>query len=247
MKFCTTLLAVTDMERSLRFYRELFGQEVAVDLGWNKTLTCGLTLQEHFEEIAEFAADTMRFRPNTMELYFETENFDEFLALLEKHPEVERLHEPKTFPWLQRGIRIFDPNGHLIEISESMYSVARGLFAEGKSVEDAAKLTQHPLEVVTEWHKAYLKSMTSVCGTDCGTCSCYKTMCEGCNTSEGKVFHSPQGCKIYGCVTGDKKLPHCGACDELPCSIWTSTRDPKFSDQEFEQNISMRVQTLRGL
>lgn len=247
MKFCTTLIAVTDMEQSLRFYRELFGQEVAVDLGWNKTLTCGLTLQEHFDAIAGFASDTMRFRPNTMELYFETENLDEFLALLEKHPEVERLHEPKTYPWLQRGIHIFDPSGHLIEVAESMYSVARRLFAEGKDVEEAAKLTQHPVEVVTQWHKAYQKSMISVCGTDCGACDCYKTMCEGCSACEGKVFHSPQGCAIYECVTNDKKFEHCGACDKLPCSIWTATRDPKFSDEEFEQNISMRVQTLRGL
>ena len=82
MKFCTTLIAVRDMERSLRFYRNLFGQEVTQDLGWNKTLTCGLTLQEHFDELAGFPAETMKYQPNTMELYFETETFDEFLTLL---------------------------------------------------------------------------------------------------------------------------------------------------------------------
>lgn len=125
MKFCTTLIAVRDMERSLRFYRNLFGQEVTQDLGWNKTLTCGLTLQEHFDELAGFPAETMKYQPNTMELYFETETFDEFLTLLREYPDVELLHEPKTFPWLQRGVRIFDPDGHLIEVSESMYSVAR--------------------------------------------------------------------------------------------------------------------------
>ena len=71
MKYCTTLIAVKDMSASLKFYKELFGQEVAVDLGWNKTLTCGLVLQEHFDEIADFPPETMRFRSNTMELYFE--------------------------------------------------------------------------------------------------------------------------------------------------------------------------------
>nr|WP_300769767.1 VOC family protein [uncultured Acetatifactor sp.] len=65
MKFCTTLIAVRDMERSLRFYRNLFGQEVTQDLGWNKTLTCGLTLQEHFDELAGFPAETMKYKPNT--------------------------------------------------------------------------------------------------------------------------------------------------------------------------------------
>jgi catechol 2,3-dioxygenase-like lactoylglutathione lyase family enzyme len=36
MKFTTTLLAVRDMDKSLKFYKELFDQEVACDLGWNK-------------------------------------------------------------------------------------------------------------------------------------------------------------------------------------------------------------------
>lgn len=46
MKFCSTLIAVKDMEKSLQFYKDLFGQEVILDLGKNKTLTCGLVLQE---------------------------------------------------------------------------------------------------------------------------------------------------------------------------------------------------------
>ena len=151
MKFCTTLIAVKDMERSLHFYRDLFHQEVEVDLGWNKTLTCGLTLQEHFDKLAGFEKETMKYHSNTMELYFETENFDEFISLLDKYPDVEILHGAKTFPWLQRGIRIFDPDGHLIEISESMYSVACKQFKQGKSLEETAGLIKHPLNVVQAW------------------------------------------------------------------------------------------------
>lgn len=155
MRYCNTLIAVKDMERSLQFYKELFNQEVAVDLGWCKTLTCGLSLQEHFDEVAGFPSDTMKYRSNTMELYFETEDFEEFISLLRKYPDVELLHEPKTFPWLQRGVRIFDQNGHLIEISESMYSVAKRQFEQGKSVEETAELIMHPLNVVQEWYKEY--------------------------------------------------------------------------------------------
>ncbi|MDE7398505.1 MAG: glyoxalase/bleomycin resistance/dioxygenase family protein [Oscillospiraceae bacterium] len=155
MRYCNTLIAVKDMERSLQFYKNLFNQEIVVDLGWCKTLTCGLTLQEHFDEVAGFQPDTMKYRSNTMELYFETEDFEEFISLLRKYPDVELLHEPKTFPWLQRGVRIFDPNGHLIEISESMYSVAQRQFKQGKSVEETAELIMHPLNVVQEWYKEY--------------------------------------------------------------------------------------------
>lgn len=155
MKFCTTLIAVKDMKRSLHFYKELFNQEVVVDLGWNKTLTCGLTLQGHFDRLAGIQKETMKYHSNTMELYFETENFDEFISLLDQYPDVEILHGPKTFPWLQRGIRIFDPDGHLLEVSESMYSVVCKQFKQGKSVEETAGLIEHPLNVVQAWYDEY--------------------------------------------------------------------------------------------
>lgn len=87
----------------------------------------------------------------------------------------------------------------------------------------------------------------SVCGTDCSACYCYGNMCSGCNACEGKVFHSPEGCAIYECVIHKKNLKHCGKCKELPCGIWRATRDPKYSDEEFEENISMRVQALKEM
>lgn len=247
MRYCNTLIAVKNMERSLQFYKNLFDQEVTLDLGWCKTLTCGLTLQEHFDKIAGFEADTMMYHSNTMELYFETEDFDSLITLLTQYPDVERLHEPKTFPWLQRGIRIYDPDGHLIEISESMYTVACRQFEQGKNVEETAALTQHPLPVVQQWFEKYRKSMISVCGTDCSTCGCFGNLCNGCNSCEGKVFHAPEGCHIYQCIIHEKNLENCGQCKEAPCDIWRATRDPKYSDEEFDKNIAERMQKLREL
>ena len=154
MKFCTTLIAVRDMERSLRFYRNLFGQEVTQDLGWNKTLTCGLTLQEHFDELAGFPAETMKYQPNTMELYFETETFDAWPPTWPPAASTWTMWR-RYVPWLQRGVRIFDPDGHLIEVSESMYSVARAQFRQGKTVAETAGLIQHPQHVVEAWYLEY--------------------------------------------------------------------------------------------
>ncbi len=249
MKFCSTLIAVKDMEKSLQFYKDLFAQEVVLDLGKNKTLTCGLVLQEDFDQIAGFAPDTMKFQPNTMELYFETEDFDGFMELLDSYPQIPRLHEPKTYPWLQRGIHIFDPDGHLIEVSQSMYSAVCSQFEKGRSVEETAKLTEHPLEMVKTWHEQYQaekKTLVSVCGTDCSACFCFGNMCQGCNACEGKVFHAPEGkaCPIYECVRNKKGLHDCGKCAEVPCGIWYQTRDPKYTDEEFEENVAMRVKAL---
>ncbi len=250
MKYFTTVIAVQDMEKSLQFYKELFNQDVVVDLGENKTLTCGLGLQQGLEHIAGFDAGTMKFRSNTMELYFETEDFDAFMKLLDSHPQVERLHEPKTFPWLQTGIHIFDPDGHLIEVSESMYSVACKQFKAGKTIEETVKLVQHPIEVVRAWHERYQeekKELISVCGTDCSACYCFGKMCNGCNPCEGKVFHAADGkaCPIYDCVRNKRSMQNCGKCSEVPCKIWLDTRDPRFSDEEFNQNVAARVQALK--
>ncbi|MCM1184282.1 MAG: hypothetical protein NC337_13005 [Roseburia sp.] len=58
------------------------------------------------------------------------------------------------------------------------------------------------------------------------------------------MFHSPEGCRIYRCCVSKNKRATCAACDSLPCDIWRATRDPKYSDEEFEANIQERVQRL---
>lgn len=90
-------------------------------------------------------------------------------------------------------------------------------------------------------------SMISVCGSDCSACYCYGNVCNGCNEAEGKVFHMPEGevCPIYECTVITNRYGHCGECEELPCHIWRSTRDPKFTDEEFEENIRERVANLK--
>lgn len=52
--------------------------------------------------------------------------------------------------------------------------------------------------------KDMVKSMISVCGTDCSVCSCFGNLCTGCTACEGNVFHSPGGCSIYQCVIHEK-------------------------------------------
>lgn len=90
------------------------------------------------------------------------------------------------------------------------------------------------------------QDLLSVCGTDCGACYCFGKMCNGCNACEGKVFHAPEGkaCPIYDCVRNERGLHDCGKCGEVPCRIWAGTRDPKYTDEEFNANVAMRVQAL---
>ena len=88
----------------------------------------------------------------------------------------------------------------------------------------------------------------SVCGIDCSACYCYGEMCSGCNDLSGKVFHVPEGkaCAIYDCTVNQKQFKNCGECSTAPCEIWMKTRDPKYSDEEFAENVKTRIQALRG-
>ena len=88
----------------------------------------------------------------------------------------------------------------------------------------------------------------SCCGTNCGKCSCYGSMCKGCNATNGKVFHAPAGkaCAIYNCCVQKHKFANCLACDSLPCDVWRATKDPSLSEQQFEATIQERVDNLKG-
>lgn len=88
----------------------------------------------------------------------------------------------------------------------------------------------------------------SCCGTVCSECGFLGKECQGCNESQGKVFHAPKGkaCPIYACSVKNKKLRNCSQCKELPCDVWRSTKDPQLSEEAFEKNIAERVKELKS-
>ena len=88
--------------------------------------------------------------------------------------------------------------------------------------------------------------LISVCGSDCGKCYCFGEMCKGCSSCKGRVFHAGgEECPIYACCVTKHGFSDCLECGNIPCGIWQKTRDPKFTDEEFEKNIAERMETLR--
>ncbi len=151
MKFKLALLAVKDIEVSKRFYENIFNQTVVMDLGWNVTMSGGFALQQNFGWLIGSSEESIIKKSNNMELYFEVDDFDDFINKLKNHVNVEYVHEEKIYEWKQRVIRIYDPDYHIIEIGEAMDSIARRYFKNGFSIEEIAKEIQHPVEVVSEW------------------------------------------------------------------------------------------------
>ena len=116
MKFHSLLIVVKDIERSKRFYQDLFGFEVLVDHGGNMVLTDGLVLQEE-KYWKAFLGREILPENNSCELYFEEADLEGFVEKLEGYyPEVRYVNRLMTHSWGQKVIRFYDPDGNLIEV-----------------------------------------------------------------------------------------------------------------------------------
>ena len=125
------------------------------------------------------------------------------------------------------------PDNLLKDLLDKSYQLVLGGFSKKKQREI--------LEV------AQSVNIISCCGTDCSKCGCFGNVCKGCSASLGKVFHAPDGqaCPIYECVVNQKDMKGCGECGHIPCDIWRKTKDPAFTEEEFERNIQERVDRLK--
>ena len=147
MKMKNTLLAVTDMDKSVEFYKKVLGLRVIMDFGANKTLTGGLVLQT-LETWQEFiGTENVAFGSSSFEIYFEEDNFDQFAEKL-KICDVEYVHPVKEHSWGQRVVRIYDPDKHIIEIGENLKAVCRRFLDSGMTPEQVAVQMDVPMKFV---------------------------------------------------------------------------------------------------
>ena len=149
------LFAVRDMKASLAFYQTVLGLEVVHDFGANVVLTGGLSLQT-LESWADFlgkAPDHIGFGGNDAEMYYVADDFDDFLAVLKDHPEIELVHPPVEHRWGQRAVRLYDPDRHILEVGESLAKVAKRFRDGGLNEEGVARRMDISLEYARELMK----------------------------------------------------------------------------------------------
>ena len=146
MKYIGTVLAVDDIKLSRKFYEEIFGLEVCQDYGINISFTCGLSLQESFDWLVDIPKEKILKQTNNMELYFETEDLDAFVEILQKRSDIDIVNEVKEYPWGQRVIRLYDLDKHIIEVGENMLLVIQRFLDSGLTKEQTAERMNLPLE-----------------------------------------------------------------------------------------------------
>ena len=140
MKFTSTLIAVSDLEKSKRFYQDVLGLDIIADFGANVTLTGGVVLQtlETWKQFINKNEEQIIFKNNSMELYFEEDDMDKFIEKLNKFKDIVFVHELIEHIWGQRVVRFYDPDMHVIEVGENIKMVVKRFIQSGLSIEETA-------------------------------------------------------------------------------------------------------------
>ena len=120
MKLKNVLIVVKDIEKSRKFYHDLFGIDLVLDNDGNMILTEGLVLQD--EKIwKSFLDRDIVPKSNSCELYFEEQDIESFAEKIEKlYPDIEYVNSLMAHSWGQRVIRFYDLDGNLIEVGTPM-------------------------------------------------------------------------------------------------------------------------------
>ena len=120
MRLKNILIVVKDIEKSRKFYHDLFGLDLVLDNDGNMILTEGLVLQD--EKIwSKFLERDIIPKSNSCELYFEERDIESFIEKLERlYPTIEYINPVMTHSWGQRVIRFYDLDGNLIEVGTPM-------------------------------------------------------------------------------------------------------------------------------
>lgn len=139
MKYQGVCIAVKDVTLSKKFYQDLFGLEVFQDYGINISFG-GLSLQQDFEWLLNIPKEKILKEPHNMELYFEEDDFDGFIAKMEQRNDIRYMGDGiKEAGWGQRSIRFYDLDGHVIEVGENLKMVVKRFLNSGMSMEETSK------------------------------------------------------------------------------------------------------------
>ena len=140
MKFSGPLIVVSDMKKSKLFYSKVVGLDVILDFGANVTLTGGIVLQtkNSWTGLIHKSKNEIFFGGNDSELYFEEDDFDNFILKLRQIPDICYVHPVIEHSWGQRVVRFYDPDKHIIEVGENLNKVVRKFLNKGMSVENIA-------------------------------------------------------------------------------------------------------------
>jgi catechol 2,3-dioxygenase-like lactoylglutathione lyase family enzyme len=143
-------VVVDEIARSRHFYEDLLDQKVKFDFGQNVTFEgdFAIHLKPHFQALLGDAAQyPVTKKAHNGELYFETDDIESIHQRL-KQEKVDFIHGIQEQPWGQRVMRLYDPDGHVVEIGETLEAVVLRFYSQGLSLDSIIEKSSMPREFV---------------------------------------------------------------------------------------------------
>lgn len=151
IRYDSVVLITKDVADMTRFYVDVMRQPLRFDFGRCRILECGIAIWALEASDPAMKAPSIGNGTNSqLELCFDTEDFEEDAAYILSH-KPKMLHGVAEEAWGQRTIRIFDPDGNLIELGESIPCFCRRLYHEGMTVRQVSEKTGVAIEQVKEY------------------------------------------------------------------------------------------------
>lgn len=134
---------VADLDCSRAFYEGVLGLtvlrvmsrgETPIAVAYREGLSIWLASDAYASLFGNADLAPADLRGGNWENTFETDGYEEVYRQLQAAG-AALLYEPRTLPWGQRGFRVYDPDGHILDISETMAASVRRQAAGGKSLE----------------------------------------------------------------------------------------------------------------
>ncbi len=154
MKFSGQMIVVSDMEKSKQFYMEYLGEKIGLDL------TNYVVFQNSFSMMTRPQWQNVTGEGGApaggahgFELYYEEDEIEAFAQKMQATGSVHVFTPLEEAPWGQRTFRFLDPDGHVVEVGETMQAVVRRFLLSGMTAEQAAERTMMPLPFVRRVQK----------------------------------------------------------------------------------------------
>lgn len=147
------VIMVKDIETSRKFYQDLLGQKVLADYGPVVGFEGGLSLWQvdHAYSLLfneRFTNKDPLGRKN-MELCFEERDIHTAWAKISA-ANTALVHPLQEQPWGQLVFRIYDPDGHVIEVGEPVPVFVSRFLSQGMSIAEVAVRTSVSEEIVRQ-------------------------------------------------------------------------------------------------
>ncbi len=124
VKFVNTIVFVKDIEASKRFYSELLGLNIVKEYNTMIIFENGFVIHEAgplykiiFKKQIE--SPDAKLGKDNIDIYFECSNLEALYDKLVKN-KIEFIHPIEQQFWGQNVMRLYDPDGHIVEIGKPM-------------------------------------------------------------------------------------------------------------------------------